>query len=82
MSQDEIRNDNDNDKDVSDEPLVTRVQQSMQVGYVPSAWLEQLEQKLARVRSWGGAYSEIELSPDIKCEIARQGKVSARALAH
>ena len=34
--------------------------------------LEDLSQRLARVRSWGGAYQEVDFSPEIKAFISRK----------
>lgn len=73
---------NRNDKDVSNESIVGRVHQSLEAGYVPDALLEQLEQKLARVRRWGGVYSAIEFSPDMQLKLDRREKSNSRTLVH
>ena len=78
MSKDATRNDND----VNDEVLVSRVNQSLEMGDIPDVLLEELERKLARVRRWGGVYSEIEFSPDIQLKLDRQGKAKSHALVH
>ncbi len=41
--------------------------------------LEELMEQVQRVRSWGGAYSEIELSPYVKALINQQSHAQAPA---
>lgn len=78
MSKDATRNDND----VSDEALISRVNQSLEMGDIPDVLLEELERKLARIRRWGGVYREIEFSPDMQLKLDRQGKAKSHALVH
>jgi len=56
--------------------LMARLQESLSEGRVTSETMEEdlqrLQERLMRVRRWGGAFAAIEFSPDIERLLARK----------